>query len=361
MSYRTGEVQKQEQDERNLSVLRSWFSRWAFASYCNYDRISKEIMRDKKDYKLADQKGKYKGPALIIGSGISLEKLIPYIKEWDGPIFCPQSMASTLLYHGRRPEYIVIFDANQMIWEMSLKGYNFPGSTLITHPCISPEVIDKWKHKRLYYLMQHYSRMHGDIDFAKMTVPEVEKIAKEQLLGFDFFENIMPSVYNFIGAAILNAGCVVNNSIEVANFMGYGPLFLCGVDFGFKDWIYRYPTAKKEKGKWVVGEKQIVQHEENGEVVGDTDIKREIKISDCGIPTTEEQNEYKIALMSVYKLDRPQLFDCSDGIITELPKADIKEVVKNHGRGYEDRYRTDAEIVGCADAYFRRIKAIHPE
>ena len=43
---------------------------------------------------------------------------------------------------------------------------------------------------------------------------------------------------------------------------------------------------------------------------------------------TEEQIEYKSALMAVYKWDRPQLFDCSDGIITELPKIDFEEVVK---------------------------------
>ena len=172
------------------------------------------------------------------------------------------------------------------------------------------------------------------------------------MLGFDFFENILPSVYGFIGASILNAGCVVNNAIEVANFMGYGPLFLCGVDYGFKNWILRYPGVFKKKGRWTKDKVVHIQHEEDGKIVDGTPMGREIIISNNGIPTTEEQSEYKVALMSVYKLDRPQLFDCSDGIITELPKLDITEVVEKNGKGFEDRYRTDQEIIRVADAYF---------
>jgi len=111
----------------------------------------------------------------------------------------------------------------------------------------------------------------------------------------------------------------------------------------------------KHKGKWVKEKTNIIEHEdEEGKTVGDINISREFVISDNGIPTTAEQAEYKLALLSVYKLDRPQLFDCSDGIITELPKLDIKEVVEKNGKGFEGKYRTDKEIVECTNAYFNR-------
>jgi len=358
--YRQGEKADQSQDVRNSGVLRSWFNRWAWASYANYDKIEKELVRDKKNYSLVKHHQKHKGePAIIVGAGISLEKLIPLLRDWKGVIFTSESMASTLKYYGHQPEYICLFDANQTVWDLFFEGYHWKGSTLVTHPSVDVKAIEKWRYDKIYYIMMHFSRLQGKLEQEGKTILEIERVIKDQLLGFDFFENILPVVYSFIGASILNAGCVVNNAIEVANFMGYGPLFLSGVDFGFKDWIHRYPQVKKVKGRWKKDDLRVVKHEdENGEIVDGIDISREIIIGDNGMPTTDEMAEYKLALMSVYKLDRPQLIDCSDGIITELPKADIREVVKQNGKGFEDRFKTDEEIIRCADAYFDTRKTV---
>ena len=360
--YRQGEHLKGSQDTRNASVLRSWIERWVTASYANYDRIVMEMLRDKKDYSLLSYQNKHEGePAIIVGAGISLEKLIPLLKDWKGVIFCPESLASTIQYYGHQPEYVCLFDAGTTAWEIFLKGYDWTGSTLVTHPCVAPEAIEGWKDDKIYYMMMHFAHLHKELVLENKEPKEIEAEIKQQLTGYDFFENMMPTVYKFIGASILNAGCVVNNAVEVANFMGYGPMFLCGVDYGFKDWVHRFPGVQKENGEWVKGEKQIVRHEEDEETIGEIDISREIIIGDNGVPTTDEQAEYKLALLSVYKLDRPQLFDCSDGLITELPKLDIAEVVEKNGRGFEENYRTNEEIVRCADAYFNRRKAATAE
>jgi len=354
--YKQGEKAEQSQDSRNSGVLRSWFNRWVWASYANYDKIEKELVRDKKNYSLLNHQNKHKGePALIVGAGISLEKLIPLLKDWKGAIFTSESMASTLKYYGHQPEYLCLFDANQSAWKLFFEYQNFKGSTLVTHPSVDPKVIELWRGPKIYYLMMHFAKLFDQEKFEGKPLPEMEKVIKGQLLGHDFFENILPVVYSMVGASILNAGCVVNNAVEVANFMGYGPLFLCGVDFGFKNWINRYPGMMKVKGKWTKEKTNIVEHEdEDGKTIGDININREFIISDNGIPTSAEQVKYKLALLSVYKLDRPQLFDCSDGIITELPKLDIKEVVEKNGKGFERKYRTPEEIVKCTDAYFNR-------
>ncbi len=352
--YRVGEKAKQTQEVRNSGVLRSWFNRWVWASYANYEQVEREIVKEKKGYSLLKHHKKHNGePAIIVGAGISLEKLIPLLKKWKGVIFAPESMASTLQYYGHLPEYICLFDAAQTAWSHWFHGHNFRKSTLVTHPSADPQTLERWKGKKIYYLMMHWAKLYGKVEQEGKTLAQVEKEVKSQLLGFDFFENILPAVYNFVGASILNAGCVVNNAIEVANFMGFGPLFLCGVDYGFKNWINRYPGVMKKKGRWVKEELIIIEHEEeDGIKKGTAPSGREIIISNNGIPTTDEQAEYKIALLSVYKLDRPQLFDCSDGIITELPKLSIEEVVEKNGRGFEKHYRTDKEIIASADAYF---------
>ncbi len=391
--YRQGEKAIQSQDARNSGVLRSWFDRWVWASYANYDKIEKEMVRNKvaeERYRIYDEEiksiiqqklskaeqdkaiyaaeqkkidpfsllyhhKKHIGePAIIVGAGMSLEKLIPLLKDWKGAIFAPESMISTLKYYGHQPEYICLFDAATNAWDLFFKGQNYKGSTLVTHPSVDPKVIECWKGNRIYYLMLHFSKLTEKIKQTNKSLQEIDKEVKSQLLGFDFFENILPLVYKMIGASIMNAGCVINNAVEVANFMGFSPLFLCGVDFGFKNWVHRFPGVKKVKGRWKKDKIGYIEHEENGEKIGDILEGREIIISDNGIPTNDEQAEYKLALMCVYKLDKPQLIDCSDGIITELPKADIKEVVEKNGRGFEDRFRTNEDIIRSANAYFDR-------
>ena len=357
MKYRAGERMSQTQDVRNNGVLKSWLKQWTWAAFNNHNKIFDEIIGEEKPWQLEKFQGSHKGePAIIIGAGTSVDKLWPIISDWKGAIFAPESLAQTCAYYGHKPEYVMVFDAHEKTWESWLKDFDWSGSTLITHPCTSVEMIDKWTEEKIYYLMMHFSRLHEELKGD--TLIEKEAHAKNQLVGFDFFENVQPVAYNFLHAAILNAGCVANNSIQVAHFMGYGPIFLAGVDFGFKDWKIRTDKWMMENGKWATTVGGVAEHEEDGKMVG-IDIGREIIMSLNDIPSTEEQIEYKTAMMSVYKLDRPQLIDCSDGIITELPKEDITEVVKKNGKGFERSYRVDEEIIGIADSYLHRRDDIH--
>jgi len=359
MKYRAGERMSQTQDVRNNGVLKSWLKQWTWAAFNNHAKIFDEIVGEEKPWQLEKFEGSHKGePAIIIGAGTSVDKLWPIISDWKGAIFAPESLAQTCVYHGHKPDYLMVFDAHEKVWQNWLKDFDWSGTTLITHPAASIEMIDKWTEDKIYYLMLHISRLHEELKGKNLLEKEIH--AKDQLIGFDFFENVQPVAYNFIRAKILNAGCVVNNSIQVAHFMGYGPIFLAGVDFGFKDWNNRTDKWMLENDKWVCTEGGVIGHEEDGKMVG-TDIGREIIMSLNDIPTTEEQIEYKTALMSVYKLDRPQLIDCSDGIITELPKEDITEVVKKNGKGFERSYRVNEEIIGIADEYLHRRKDIHPK
>ena len=360
MKYKTGEKMSQTQDLRNNGVLKSWIQQWAWAAFSNHDKIFKEIADEKKPWTLDKFYNSHKDePAIIVGAGKSVDNLWPVISDWKGAIFAPESLAQTCAYHGHKPDYVMVFDCHEKVWENWLRDFDWSGSTLITNPCASVEMIDKWTEEKIYYLMMHISKLHKDIE--GKTLLEKEADAKDQLTGFDFFENIMPVAYNFIPAQILNAGCVVNNSIQVARFMGYNPIYLSGVDFGFKDWNHRTDKWMLENDEWVCTPGGVVKHEEDGKEVGDIDAGREIIMSLNDIPSTEEQIEYKTAMMSVYKLDRPQLIDCGDGIVTELPKANITEVVKKNGKGFEGLYRTDEEIISIANSYLHRRTNISTE
>ena len=51
-----------------------------------------------------------KGPAIVIGSGSTLDKALPRLKDWEGAIICSPSHLSTLVYHGCEPDYLLLLD-----------------------------------------------------------------------------------------------------------------------------------------------------------------------------------------------------------------------------------------------------------
>ena len=125
MNYKRGEKSSQSQDSRNDGVLKSWIERWVWASYCNHARVFKDVVEEKKPCSLDLYHNKHKDePALIIGAGISLNKLLPILKDWKGAIFAPESMSKTCAYYGHKPDYVMVFDAHDRVYDLFLKDFN---------------------------------------------------------------------------------------------------------------------------------------------------------------------------------------------------------------------------------------------
>ena len=351
-----GEFIAQTQEKRNVGILAAWLPRWTWSCAANFNQIRSEFETHQKHvHNLTEYRGAKKGPAVIAMAGPSLTPNLPLMKDCKIPIFVPESMASTFVYHGRDPEYILVYDGGAA--KTFLQNYKWKKSMMITHPAASSLVIRWWKWTKTYYLTMHVPQIETEPIQPNWQLNDLIEYVRQASYGSEFFSVIQPLLYPYITARILNAGCVANNAIQVAHFMGYDPLFLVGCDLGYpKDSVrtgdylipWRFPLEPRSiwKKRW------------KGRIHPTIDeIPRNVFISDNGIKTTEEQVEYKIAMMSVYKIDRPQLIDCSAGIITELPKADFKEVVKKDGTGFEGIYRTDTEIVKIVNDYENRIKA----
>ena len=350
---RKGEGIGQTQEERNIGVMRGWFPRWAYQTAWNLHKITFEFeaepkagkVKALKDFQPGFTKPDFyrhrikRGPAIICGAGPSLDKNIEHLKKSKMPIFISETLFGTFRYHEIRADYVCNYDSAQH-WEPFLSGYDKTGSTLVTHPGVDPRVIDLWEGDKIYYLMNHISKIEHSSLKDGMTIDQVVEVIKEQIFGSELFEAFNPLLYPMIATTILNAGCVVNNAIQVANFMGYGPLFLVGVDFGFPYEQNRCTSWFKRNGEWIC-EKPIFGITE--EVVA-----RELIMSDVGIITTEEQLEYKLALIAIYRIEKAQLYDCSEGIITELPKLNLKEVIEKNGKGFRRREYEKIERV-CHD------------
>jgi hypothetical protein len=351
-----GEYPTQSQEERNYGVLRSWFPRWVWNTGCNHPLIKKEF-ESGYDYSLASYQNKMEGPAIIVGAGPSFDEGAPLLKNWRGALFAPESMAKTCLGWGRQPEYIGLFDAGMTRYFM--QDVNWKGSKLLTHPAVNPVSLSDWKWEKIYYIMMH--QVTVDLQYivknkGTITINQVVDYVKDQVFGGEFFEHINPILYPFINAMILNAGCVVNNMVQIAHFMGYSPLFLLGVDFG-------YPGEKMRSDMWKIPKRRMMESDRSWKKrwklykpdhLTTMNQDRLAHVSENGIITSAEQIDYKLALLSIYKVDKPQMFDCSNGILTEFIKKDIREVIRNGGKGYEKEYRDGGEIERICDAYYFR-------
>ena len=255
-------------------------------------------------------------PAMILGSGSSLNKLAPVLKDWKGAIFCSSSQLDWLTYYKVRPTYVTIIDADPTQGFL-IDNFDSEGIPLLTHPCIDKYILDHWK---------------GPIFFFRMNDP-----------GDPWFGDFLPMMFAVINEAknwgihsyVLNSGCVVNTNLAIAQFLGYFPIFLCGVDFGG----LRFENMKLKDGQWVKDPSPPM------------DVNYMLSTGNNGVITHKVQIFYKYSLMVLYGLDAPQLISCSDGILSELPRADSVEVVKRQGRGFENLYRTPQEIYKVAFEY----------
>lgn len=380
-----GEQLRQTRETRNAGILQKWMPPWAIHTFVNHPRVHGEFqVRDMSiDCLPRARRGE---PAVIVGSGPSLDKTAPLLGQWKGKVFSTLSNAIIPARWGHVPDYICMFDAGDHLFE--IENYDWSKSMMITHPSASPKALDAWdrcgyKWNKRYYIMMH--------------------------MGLQWFDTICPIVFGGspyypdeqavdVRIAFANAGCTANNAIQIANWLGYGPLFLIGCDLGYpgevmratgwkwhdhnKEWCEQVePLARKRtrhtkryrdaswlppgrklhlraladaaERRWHEGVPEHPTDEGHWEEVPPppfSGIGRVVHRSHNGILTTEEQIEYKIAMLTVYAMDTPQLIDCSDGIITELPKADFGEVVEKHGRGFDKLFRSRGEIKRLVDS-----------
>ena len=348
---RQGEGIGQTQEERNIGVMRGWYPRWAYQTAWNLHKITEEFEADTgkvkalKDFQPHFTKPDYfknrvkRGPAIICGAGPSLDSELDNLKNSQMPIFISETLFGLFRYHGIRADYVCNYDAAQH-WDLFLKEYDKEGSTLVTHPGVDPRVIDGWEGDKIYYLMNHISKIDPNQLKEGMSIADVVANIKNQTFGSELFEALNPILYRMIATTILNAGCVVNNALQVANFMGYGPIFLVGCDFGFTGDQNRCRGWFRRDGEWVCQEPYFGVTEEN--------VGRDLIVANNGILSTEEQMEYKLALMSIYRIEQAQIYNCSGGIVTELPKVELKEVIEKNGKGFRRRSAEKIERV-CHD------------
>jgi hypothetical protein len=171
------------------------------------------------------------GPALIIGSGPTLDRNHDLIRGWNGGIFCSSSQCRAMVALGKKSFNIVAVDVKTLSNEFTpMNIWGDVGANLILHPGMDPEVIHEWRWRKQYFrIIVH---------------------------GMPFYTEMLPIAYPMIRTTMYVYGCVASAQIMIANLLGYGPLFLIGCDFGYEGNQARFTDFNRTAdGKWELAEK----------------------------------------------------------------------------------------------------------
>lgn len=291
------------QDILKSPYFAKWYPLWVRNGQVNYQTIYGDFRRGNACVS-AIPRGDGK-PAIVIGSGASLDEAAPYLKDWKYPIFCGPTNALAIEANGAHPTYLHAYDSHESNARRLAYKWDYSITQLVIHPSSSPRILNTWKGRRWYFL-----RMFD---------------------GHEYFEFIQPmmwyKLYEDRGISVIFPfrGCVVNNEMAIAAYLGFSPIFAVGCDFGWKDpkrtrCINYSPDAR--------GKLQPIYPTPEDELGGD------INTDPYGVRYYGKDDNFKKHFLDLIGPLSTDVFDCSDGMVRELKKANIKEVIEKQGEGY---------------------------
>lgn len=354
-----------QSDIYNAGTLQKQLIHEVVSSAMNYDTIVKAFASGRA-MDIEDAEKVNKTPCIIVGSGPSLDYVLPYLKDWKGGIFCTTSHALTLIRWGIEPTHIVALDPFCTYEEISGIDWSRTKTKLICHPGCWPTLIQKWPNEMLLYIQNS-----GKSDSFYSNVQK-KMYAKREDQGKGLRD---PIFRYYIRTEFAIFACSPPLQLFAADKLGYGTAFLCGCDFGFPGGKERFtswtvkdkteevstnkgflnlayqeypdenpmaPDAKFDPTKWVEHVYPYVPGSHKEEVV-----------SSNGIPSEKIHLYYKKNMLSAWRLCNKTMYTTDKGTITEVPYTDIRKLIKKQGHGY--LIQTKEWIARTTDRYLATV------
>jgi len=317
LSLPTGE------EERNVATINKWLPTW----FWNLRRVIPYI--EDIFTKYGNRNASLALPrwflehgnscALVLGSGPSLELLTPeLLANWNGLVIAGASNATIPAALGRPADIIMAVDGSpETAMQIGWLGTSIKDAPtrLVTCPYIHPHVVRDFPQDRIY--------------FFKSFIPYAQHPLNwyQSLLFNGVIENFM-----------LQAGCTVNSEyswcalpVDNLGVSHIKKVFLLGVDFMYpKDDSggYRGRVRSYKHGPGDIKHFDSIWTQDNP---ARARSRSQPMIVD-GKYTDQAMTGYKESFLTVWVISKLQAFNLSpESLITELPVADLEEVVKTQG------------------------------
>lgn len=290
-----------------------------------------------------------KTPAFVLGSGPSLDDAIPFLKNWAGGIFCTTSHALTLMRYGIEPTHIVALDPFCTWDEIAGIDWSKTNTKLITHPGIWPSLLQNWPNE-MYLYIENLGRPDS---FYATT--QKRMFTWREDVGKGIRE---PLFHYYIPTEITLFACSPPIQMFCADILGYGTIFLSGVDFAYskdKDRFTDYtidieasnnPDNFKLDG---IDNKVWIEHKHPYVPVDD-----EVTTNN-GLKTHQVHLYYKKNMLTAWRLSKQTVYTTDHGAITEIPFVDIEHVIKKNG--YHFNKQSPGFIADSVEKYLASVGA----
>lgn len=267
--------------------------------------------------------------AVICGSGASLDAMTELLPAFPGLIICGPSNASACAAAGAPPHAILAIDSGLgTIAHLMGVPFDSLGSTLITSTSIKPDVAEMFPLHRKWFT-------------------SIIQMGRGSNHPFNVFSAML---FPFLHSFMFQAGCTVNAEILFLQMLRemqkveFSAVYLLGVDFCYRENAARCSAfALRDNGSYEkrdAGLSSSVPH-----------VRSPFVRSFNGLVTDRSMLDYKRSLLTVWVITQLPLYDCSDGIITEVPRADFASFCS----GQRPPAYSQQSIFDSYNAYLSRI------
>ena len=254
-------------------------------------------------------------PCIVIGSGPSADKVFPLLKDWRGGVICSTSQGMTLRRWGIEPDYMIALDSDSPAAENGPPSlWKGTKTALVSQPGVRTDLVEYWRWKSYWFR-------------------KYEPVADEPRI---FYQMVQPLVFHedenetWIKTQFVMLASVAPALCFLAKLLGYSPVFLSGVEFGWRDPAHsRFQSWSMEKGKWTQNPVPL-----SGMASNDRPEAVPYQ-TDNGAWTMGIQEFYKRNFLLALRLDQWPVWDIGgEGALSEVPRLDPQAVVKAQGQGF---------------------------
>lgn len=274
-------------------------------------------------------------PAIVIGSGASLDIALPKLKDWKGAIICTTSHALSLVRFGAPPTHIFALDPFCRWEEIDGVDWGGYGTKLIITPTVWPSLVGNWPNDILLY-RQNMGRKDS---FYGTTLRNI----------YSEVEGMRGAKFRFIiRTEITLFACSPPAQLFCSEVLGYGPVYLVGCDFAYTYGKERFTDWTPINGDWEA-------HPHPYDDLPD-EVKAQTMMMMSGIPTHPVHNYYKKNMVSAWRLSKQAVWTTDKGALTEMPYVDLDTVIRKRGlhiKGIseQEKNRRAEEYLALVGAY----------